>query len=670
MPSEVDSKAATPATKMPGAKEAAAQQDADGGETGYREYAVLDLHLNQFLSFIAEDYSFLPCAIYKPRIDVYLDGKLMYKSRVLAHEDDIFGNVIRLRVYSPNSLLTLKLYECVQLRLTEKSVDELIRPMLRNEPTDEVLISWCNIELSLLVPAQRYDMVCAFRVNPMFVHYNPGGILYYPTVNGKPFIENKRVCCACRVCVFLASNTLTVHEKVLNKYFDFRCDPHEAPLPWPANSKDQGAASMSDSDGGKGGTNYARPVGRKELDPDKKYKNESETVVKMMREKNYTKEKPVYDIHQEDSKLETFEMNVKKIFFTQENCTCCRLVDVPKQLRGINYSPCPCCHDYQVCCEHSLETYYYTSISLKLVSKTPIDFKTELMALMNVPPGRSKDTHERNDSLCSIVTRVFELRAQLTMLNCHLGFSSGREAHQQYFYVFVAIIMLGFILDGKTLTVSCFLLGFITMYLHNTSLKQYQHDFGDVIEASRRLTQSGEGLEKTIREMVEEEEPVSAVEPEDRHQRNMKCVSKHDFIDDVKLFSKLNTSLNRKENISIKTMALLLSSSIPKSLRSTLVTTVEYCESFVWCVNAVLAAIRRFGPHLCCFFCSMGFLSLRYAFWMKCCIKAVLILCCTSALVEEHSVVRRRFSQLRQVAKYLAMRIYRNEWFLNANSFP
>ncbi|GBE60412.1 hypothetical protein, conserved [Babesia ovata] len=670
MPSGTENTAAKPSTQVADAKVAEPPKEADGGETGRKEYAVLDLHLNQFLSFIAEDYSFLPCAIYKPRIDVYLDGKLMYKSRVLAHEDDIFGNVIRLRVYSPNSMLTLKLYECVQLRLTEKCVDELIRPMLRNEPTDEVLISWCNIELGLLVPAQRYDMVCAFRVNPMFVHYNPGGILYYPTVNGKPFIENKRVCCACRVCVFLASNTLTVHEKVLNKYFDFRCDSHEVQLPRRSSSKDHIAAGMSESDGIKGGSNFARSLGRKELDSVKDFKNDPEPVVKMMREKNYSKERPVYDIPQEDSKLETFEMNVKKIFFTQENCTCCRLVEVPKHLRGINYSPCPCCHDYQVCCEHSLETYYYTSISLKLVSKSPIDFKTELMALMDVPPGSPNDSHERNDSLCSIVTRAYELQDQLKMLNRHLGFSEGSEAHQQYFYVFVAIIMLGFILDGKTLTVSCFMLGFITMYLHNTSLKQYQHDFGDVIEASRRLTRSGLGLEKTIRDMVEEEEPTTAIEPEDRYQRNMKCVSKHDFIDDVKLFSKLNTSLNRKENISIKTMTLLFSSSIPKNLRSTLVTTIEYCESFVWWVNAVLAVIRCFGPYLCCFFCVMGFLSLRYAFWMKCCIKAVLVLCCTSALVEEHSVVRRRFTQLRQLAKYLAMRIYRREWFLNANSFP
>ncbi|GIX62891.1 isoaspartyl peptidase/L-asparaginase [Babesia caballi] len=647
---------------------AAAEPAVESAQESKRGYAVLDLHLNQFLSFIAEDYSFLPCAIYNPRIDVHLDGKLVYKSRVLSHEDDVFGNLVRLRICSPNSVVTLKLYECVQLRLTEKCVDELIQPTLKKESMEEVLISWCNLEVGLLVPAQKYEVVCAFRVNPMFLHYNPGGILYYPTVKGKAFIDNKRVCCACRVCVFLASNTLTVHNKVLTKYFDFRCDPHQLEIPRrPVAENTQSSTEACGLEAG------GRGAVAKEGAADESggsQKAAGEPTVRMIKEKDYLKEAPVDEVPHDSRKVETLEMNVKKVFFTKEGCTCCRLVEVPRTLRGVNYTPCACCHDYQVCCEHSVENYYYASVSLKLVSKTPIDFKTELCALMNNPVKAREEPNAESDSLCSIVTRAYELYAAFGLCNRHLGVPSGQVSPQKYVWMFVALILAGFIFDGKTLTVSCFLLGFFTMYLRTASLKQHERDFGDVIEASRRLTLSGQGIEKVIRDMVEAEESNTVAETENRFQRNMKCVRQQEFVDDVKIFSKLNTSLQRSENISIKTLTQGLSSSVPKQLRGTLVRTLDMCESLLWYLNALLAVVRRYGIAISVFFCGMGVLSLGYAFWMKCVLKALLLIVVTSALMEDHPAVRRRFGQLQQLLRYLTMRVYRREWFLNANSFP
>lgn len=643
-------------------------------QQGNDGYAILDLHLNQFLSFIADEFSFLPCAIYKPRIDVYLNNKLVYKSRVLSHENDIFGNVIRLRIRSPNSVVTLKLYECVQLRLTEHCVDELIKPVLKDEPMDEVLISTCDIEVGLLLPFKRYDMVCAFRVNPMFQHYNPGGILYYPTFKGKPFIDNKRACCACRVCVFLASLTNSVHKKMLNKYFDFRSDTHVVELP-----NKQASAAANDSNDKNAELDKLQCTTTDEttkdntsgvpVDGEGHNEGSGQPVMKPADHMDYMDEEEKEGICDEPTKLETFELNVKKVFFTREGCTCCRLADVPRQLRGVNYSPCLCCHDYQVCCEHSVESYYYTSISMMLVSKHPIDFKTEVAALMNNPITLTDKPTARSHSLCSIVTRFYEVFEAFGMINKHLGFSSLEKVQQKYLYLFITLLVIGFVFDGKMTTVSCFILGFLTMYFKSTSTRQYNQDFGDVIQTCKRLTFSGQGLEKIIKDIIEEDESNKIEEPANRYQRNMVYMPKSVFVDDVKVYSKLNASLKRCENISIKTMTNFLSGSIPKRVRKSLLTILDFCEGVIWCLNSILAIIRRYGLPISLVFFSLGILSLRYAFWIKTFIKTSIILLGTSCLMENNPTVRLFVAQLKHLVKYVAIHVRRREWFLNVESF-
>lgn len=639
-----------------------------------RGYAILDLHLNQFLSFIAEEYSFLPCAIYRPRIDVHLNGHLVYKSKVLSHTDDVFGNVLRLHIQVPNSVLTLKLYECVQLRLTEHCVDELVRPVLKDEPMDEVLISWCDIELGLLLPFKKYDILCAFRVNPTFQHYNPGGILYYPTYKGKPFIDNKRVCCACLVCVLLASQTTTVHQKMLNKYFDFKCDDQELEIPDTKAQEEEGDATQELSKSPKLETQPTDNADKKQKDnesPSRKTEKESPAkVLKPTEHMDYGDEESLDDVTKDTNKVETFEMNIKKVFFTKEGCTCCRLVDVAKQLRGVNYSPCLCCHDYQVCCEHSVENYYYTSVSLKLVSKDSIDFKTELLALMNNPIPVNETTNSRTASLCYIVTRCYELYSSFSILNKHVGIYALSQIHRKYLYALVMLLLIGIIFEGKTLTVSCLLMAFLTMYIKNTSTAQFTQDWGDVIQASKRLTFSGQGLEKVIREMIEEDEANQIQEPVNRLQRNMPYIPKHEFVEEVKIYTKVNTSLNRCENIALKTMTNFLSSSVPKKVRKFLVNTLNFVDGVFWYCNSLLAIIRWYGVPISIFFCCLALLSLRYAFWMKCFIKTVIILLGTSTLIEDHPAVRLFFFQLKGLLNYLAMRVRRREWFLNVEFFP
>ncbi|ORM39405.1 Protein STABILIZED1 [Babesia sp. Xinjiang] len=640
--------------------------EAEAGTTtpSRKEHAVLDLHLNQFLSFIADEYSFLPCAIYRPRIDICLDGKLIYKSRVLSHEDDIFNNAVRIRIQSPTSVLTLKLYECVQLRWEEKRIDNIIRPMLLDEAMDEVLISWCDIELALLVPAKQYKMVCAFRVNPLFLHYNPGGILYYPIYKGRPFIDNNRVCSACRVCAYLASNTSKVHKKALNKYFDFCCDVHEIPTPKNSLLKEDSDINGVRSDG-----KLERGTENTVKKDDKEMAGSENKVVSMTQEQNYSKE--LTEEVPFVNKIETLDLNLKKVFFTNEGCTCCKLSEVPRQLRGINYSFCPCCHDYQVCCEHSLQTYYYASVSMKLVSRTPIDFKTELLALMSSSSGTRKRDNEHTDSLCAIVTRAYELHEAIGLLKNHFGLSPGHFASIPYIYVFLAVILIGFVFDGKTLTTSCFLLGFLIMYLRTSSLRQYHRDCGDSMEATKRMTFSGQGLEKTMQHMVEEDEDCDTIlETKRRFQRNMKCIPQHEFVDEVKIYTKLYTSLHRRENISIKTLTQCLSNSIPHKLRMRALDALDVLDECVWYVNAMLAIVRRFGMFIAAFFCGMGLLSLRYAFWLKCCIKMLLFVFISSALMEGHPVVRCSFVQMGYLLKYLTMRIYRPRKFVPTGNEP
>ncbi|KAK1443436.1 hypothetical protein BgAZ_203120 [Babesia gibsoni] len=636
-----------------------------------RGYAILDLHLNQFLSFIAEDYSFLPCAIYRPRIDVYLNNRLVYKSRVLAHNDDTFGNTVRLHIKVPNSVLTLKLYECVQLRLTEACVDELIRPILKDQPMDEALISWCDIELGLLVPHKTYDVVCAFRVNTMFREYNPGGLLYYPTIKGKPFIDSKRVCCACRVCVMLASHTPLVHKSMLNKYFDFRCvvNDIEVPKKPPVESSendsddpkrmDSKSSEGTDEDGSKAGE--GNKVGSPVESPQK--------VVVPAEHMKYGDESTLEEADPDD-KVETFEMNVKKIFFTKEGCTCCRLADIPNHLRGVNYSPCLCCHDYQVCCEHSVENYYYASVTMKLASKTTIDFKTELMALVNNPIPINPAPDANSDSLCSIANRIHELYDSINMLNQHIGFSGLSGVHQKYLYVCAMLLLICFVFEGQIITVSCLLLGILSLYLKATSNIQFHRDWGDVIQVSKRSTASGKGLEKLVQDMIEEDEASKIVEPVSRYKRNMPYIPKHEFVDKVKVYSKVNTSLNRHENIALKTVTSFLSSSVPRKLRKAIVSTLNFCDGIVWYLNAILAILRWYGVVICLFFFGLGVVSIRYAFWIKCFVKSVIIITATSSLMGNHPMVRLFYFQFKNLIDFIAMRIRRKEWFLNVEAFP
>ncbi|GFE54147.1 hypothetical protein BaOVIS_015510 [Babesia ovis] len=653
-------------TSPPAASDLPAKSDESSSSNG-KEYGVLDLHINQFLSFIAEEYSFLPCAIYRPRIDVYLENKLVYKSRVLSHEDDIFDNAIRIRIQSPNSVLTLKLYECVDLRLTERCVDDIIRPMLREEVMDEVLISWCNIDLALLIPGKTYRMVSAFRVNPMFLNYNPGGILYYPIVDGRPNLDTQRVCCACRVCAYLASNTTSVHKKALDKYFDFRSGTCEITTPTQPVKKINSRGIPIEENSTKGPVEGEIKSDAAVVNTDTDVKDSN--VISSTEELDYTKE-VTDDVPYVSQKMETFDLNVKKAFFTKEGCTCCKLMEIPNLLSGINYSFCACCHDYQVCCGHSLDNYYFASISLKLVSKAPIDFKAELYALMSTPIDSNVCTPQ-TDSLCEIVTRSYELLEAIRLLGRHLGLTSVKFTSPPYVNLFLVLLMVGYVFDDTTLTVTFFVLTFMILYLHTTSLKQYRRDFGDVIEASKRYTISGLGLEKAIQDVVEEDEDANAMSAiKARFQRNMKCLPTHEFADEVKIFSKLNTSFRRRENISIKTLTQFLSTSIPQRLRMRMVNTLNFLEACVWYANAMLALIRRFGVVIAAICCAIGLLSIRYTYWIKCFIKMILFVFVSSLVIEQHPFVKNGFMHMGYVLKYVAMRVYRREWFLNVDSFP
>ncbi|EDO07327.1 putative integral membrane protein [Babesia bovis T2Bo] len=629
------------------------------------EYAILDLHINQFLSHIAQEYSFLPCAIYMPRIDIYIDNKLVYKTRVLNHEDDMFDNAIRLRIRSPNSIITLKLYECLQLRLSDKPIERIIRPVLTDEATDEVLISWCNIELSLLVPGKRYNMICAFRVNPMFLTYNPGGILYYPIVNGKPFLDNNRVCCACRVCAYLSSYTTSVHKKALYRYFDFRLDTSEVTTPQKAPRRLDSKGLIIDKDTANAENNDVGTSGSTAEDNASEELNSVHAPAKTDYSKETTDEIPL------SNKVATYDLNVKKSFFIKDGCTCCKLSEVPAVLSDIDYSFCANCHDYQVCCEHTVENYYFTSISLKLLSRMPIDMKKEINAFM-ASPGTIEDDYDSEDtSLCSIVTRAYELSVAANTLKKHIGLGDVVLSPTPYLYLILSILIAGFIFDSKSIAVSCFVVGVFILYLRASSLRQYKNDFGDVFEKSRRLTICGLGLENFLNEVVEDDEDVKGVlKAKERFQRNMKCIPTHVFTDEVKIYTKLNTSLRRKENISIKTLTNCLSTSVPPKLRKRMVQVLSFVNAVIWYANAALALIRRYGVIIAAFCGVLGLTSIVYSYLIKTILKLGLFLFLLAILSEHLPFIHIIFVKLGYLIKYLIIRTYRSEWFLNVETFP
>eukprot|EP00375_Theileria_parva_P003631 XP_766316.1 hypothetical protein [Theileria parva strain Muguga] len=554
----------------------------------YDSYSYLDLHLNQFLSNITEDYSFLPNTIYKPSIHVFINNRLVYKTKILDYNNDLFDESIRLKIYSPNTTVTLKLFEYEQFNTTNS--DELnLKPSLYSERTDLHLVSWVDLDISLLIPERDYKIICSFKSNPAFNSYNPGGILYYPTESNRPSILFKRVCASCKVCSLLSHLSVGDDDQynTIFKYFDHKFQ-------------------------------------------DSKFDN-SDTKDEL---KNKEKSSDDEDL----DVVEIIDMSSLTKRSRKESCKCLQLRYIPLTFKK-KFEVCLKCHDYEVCCDHTLSNYYL-SVNFKLIpSSDKIDFSTELFSCLLT----SKQSKPKFEDLASIFELLYQKYYSFELLFNHVNCS--KEKALLFFKISLLTLVLGSIFD-RFLTVFLFLMSAFFFVLRITSTTQFKKDHGDILYTSKNLYSLDQGVSNLVMKYIEEdikEKPLivnGKVFTVDKKavERNNLNIPEHQIVDKTKVYTKPYSSYKRSEHIALKTIFYAISESIPKIVKVVLLKIDEVCEHLIVFLNGVLALTRLYGLELSSIFGSLG---------------------------QDVSHVKYATRFLRNLFVYLVLRVYRKEWFLN-----
>uniref|UniRef100_A0A3B0N1K4 Uncharacterized protein n=1 Tax=Theileria annulata TaxID=5874 RepID=A0A3B0N1K4_THEAN len=567
----------------------------------YDSYSYLDLHLNQFLSNITEDYSFLPNTIYKPSIHVFIDNRLVYKTKILDFNNDLFDETIRLKIYSQNTTVTLKLFEYEQFNTTNS--EELnLKPSLYSERTDLHLVSWVDLDINLLIPERDYKIICAFKSNPSFNSYNPGGILYYPTESNRPSILFKRVCASCKVCSLLSHLSVGDDDQYSSifKYFDYKFkDPNSDSSDLKEEVKDK-----------------EKSVDEEDLD-----------VVEVIDMSSLTKRS------------------------RKESCKCLQLRYIPLSFKKKNFEICLKCHDYEVCCDHTLNNYYL-SVNFKLIpSSDKIDFSTELFSCLL----SSKQTELKCEDLASIFEILYQRYYSFQLLFNHI-----KEK---------ALLFLKFSLLSLVLGSSAFF-----FVVRITSTTQFKKDHGDILYTSKNLYTLDQGVSNWIMKYIEDdvkEKPlivngrVYTVDKKSIERNNLNIPERH-IVDKTKVYTKAHSSYKRTEYIALKTICYAISESIPKVVKAFLLKIAEVSEHMVVFINGVLALTRDCGLQLSftCFFLAVT--SFKFYKLYSFIVKLLLVLLLLGSFAQDVDHVRYAFTFVRNLFVYLVLRVYRKEWFLNA----
>ncbi|UKK00600.2 hypothetical protein MACK_000674 [Theileria orientalis] len=584
----------------------------------YDSYSYLDLHLNQFLANITDEFTFLPHSIYKPSIHVYINEKLVYKTKILDFNNDLFDESIRLKIYSPQTVVTLKLYEHEQFDNTA-SEELKIKPAIASEKSNMVLISWVDLDIGLLVPEKDYKAIYTFKANPAFNPYNPGGILYYPSKGSRPQILSKKVCSSCKVCSLLSYISVGADKNYesISKYFDYKF----------VDSATDSSESKDDS--------------RKTEDGDKSDDEEMDLV----------------DI------IDMSDISKKG---KKDGCNCLQLKNIPSNFKKNTYDVCLKCHDYEVCCEHTLNNYYL-SVNFKLVpSKDKVDFTTELFSSLL---AEHLDVRRYSD-LASIFERSYQNYNAFECIFDHLQMSKKRAMLLlRYTFVFLG---LGLILN-RFLTSLFFLLSVFFFLVRITSIKQFNKDNGDILYSGRNTFLSGQGVDKLMMRLLEREANEKKLIIQGKPytvdkksiERNNFNIPEHNIEAKTKLYTKAHMGYRRCENIALKTVCYAISESIPEIVKNTLFMILVMSDVLIGVANAVLAVARHYGVQLSIAFFTLGFLSLKF---YKLCLFLfkTLFLCVILATIgKDLDFVKYGLTMFKSLSMYLILRVYRAEWFLN-----
>ncbi|EKX73867.1 conserved hypothetical protein [Theileria equi strain WA] len=600
----------------------------------YDSYAYLDLRLDQFLSSIAQDLTFLPNAIYRPAVYVYINGKMVYRSKILDHANDIFGESIRLKIYSPNTVVTLKLFECEEFDINS-SKNPRVRQVLYYESTNRVLVSWVDLHIGLLIPEREYDVICTFRSNPAFYAYNPGGLLYYPSESGIPVIHTQKVCCSCKVCSLLSNRSVGGSIESLNKYFDSTYVNGKVKTEKDANIKFPSKANLQ------------------------KFNIEGEEPPK---DEKVTDKKKKGDL----DILEVIDMSENPSGNASSSCTCTELEKVPSAIKSSKYDLCLKCHDYEHCCEHSLENYY-VSVNFKLTSSSePIDAFTEIFSSILTPYLKVEDENEEKVSVVSIFEHFYQHYRSLQTIYKHVCYNP-RVRYFELVKFAALLLLISLVVNRLFFPIAFLLVSSVAFSVKTTSSKQFEKDRGDALYLSRGLTLLDDGLERAMRTIMDEEiakTRENSLSKEQVERNNLNIVN-HDLVDKTPIYTKMYKSYQRCENIALKTVAFLFSRSIPSGVRGFLLSTLGILDVVVVAINDFLAICRRFGIHIGVICIFLGLASVRfyrmYIYFSKLFVLATLLCLVGDSLAF--------ISQFKRVAKcslsYLVLTTYRKEWFLN-----
>ncbi|BAM39292.1 conserved hypothetical protein [Theileria orientalis strain Shintoku] len=584
----------------------------------YDSYAYLDLHLNQFLANIIDEFTFLPHSIYKPSIHVYINEKLVYKTKILDFNNDLFDESIRLKIYSPQTVVTLKLYEHEQFDTTTS--EELnIKPAIVFEKSNMVLISWVDLDIGLLVPETDYKAIYTFKANPAFNPYNPGGILYYPSKGSRPQILSKKVCSSCKVCSLLSYIAVGTDKnyETISKYFDYKF----------VDSATDPSESNEDA--------------KKSDDGDKSDDEEMDLV-------------------------DVIDMSNLSKRGKKDGCNCLQLRNIPSNFKKNAYEVCLKCHDYEVCCEHTLNNYYL-SVNFKLVpSKEKVDFTTELFSSLL---AEHLDVRRYSD-LASIFERSYQNYKAFECIFDHLQMSKERALLVlRYSLIF---LLLGLILN-RFLTTLFFLLSVFFFLVRITSIKQFNKDNGDILYSARNTFLSGQGVDKFIMRLLEKEVKekqliiqgkVYTVDQKSIERNNLN-IPEHNIESKTKLYTKAHMGYRRCENIALKTVCYAISESIPEIVKKTLFMILVMSDALIGAANGVLAVTRYYGVQLAISFFTLGLLSLKFYKLCLFLLKTLLLVVVLATACKDLDAVKYGLSMLKSLSTYLMLRVYRAEWFLN-----